>query len=93
VTQHHARFGACEACGTLVDRRHLGPGKRTPFTRPAEPVLAAFEPCTLLALGESAHMSLKEATGVSEATGSMVHEGRKRPRVNYAPVAEVGVAP
>jgi len=60
---------------------------------PAELVLAAFEQLHGTRLGESAHMSSEEATGVSEATGSMVHEGRKRPRVNYAPVAEAGVAP
>jgi len=68
--------------GAFSDGRHLGSGKRTPFTRP--PRNRSWRPPSHgvgLAKSGPAPTSEEEATGVSETIVTVSHEGRERPRV------------
>jgi len=75
-------FGAGGLHGGSSGGRHLGSGKRTPFTRPPRnrswrPPSHGVEP----AQSGPTPTSEEEATGVSETIVTVSHEGRQRPRV------------
>jgi hypothetical protein len=75
-------FGAGGLHGASSGGRHLGSGKRTPFTRPPRnrswrPPSHGVEP----AKSGPTPTSEEEATGVSETIATALHEGRQRPRV------------
>jgi len=75
-------FGAGGLRGGSSGGRHLGSGKRTPFTRP--PRNRSWRPPSHgvgLAKSGPTPTSEEEATGVSETIATVAHEGRKRPRV------------